>query len=38
MVGPVTNATGNEAKIETKYTDMTEMEVFADQYIRSPWG
>ncbi len=32
MIGPVTNATGNEARIETNYRNMDEMREFAEKY------
>lgn len=38
MVGPVTNAAGNEARIETDYHDLVEMEAFADRYTRAHLG
>lgn len=38
MVGPVTNAVGNEAKIEVSYTDIQQMQAFADRYTESRKG
>lgn len=32
MVGPVTNAIGNEAKINVPYSDISDIELFADNY------
>jgi len=34
MVGPVTNLAGNEARIETNYSSLEEMEQFAERYTR----
>jgi GT2 family glycosyltransferase len=34
MVGPVTNAAGNEARIEVPYTVIEDMPAFADRYTR----
>ncbi len=34
MVGPVTNLAGNEARIETSYSNLEEMEQFAQRYTR----
>jgi|GEM_PF-2749163 len=34
MVGPVTNLAGNEARIETHYSSLEEMEQFAERYTR----
>jgi len=34
MVGPVTNSIGNEAKINVKYKDLSEMDRFAESYTR----
>ncbi|MCS7313656.1 MAG: glycosyltransferase, partial [Acidobacteria bacterium] len=31
LIGPVTNACGNEARIETSYTTLAEMEAFAER-------
>ncbi|QRY77337.1 glycosyltransferase [Pseudomonas sp. PDNC002] len=33
LVGPVTNSVGNEAKIDVDYTDMEQMEAFADRHV-----
>ena len=38
LAGPVTNWTGNEAKIETSYTSVAEMERFAAECSRSHAG
>ncbi|WP_460114931.1 glycosyltransferase [Pseudomonas sp. H2_D02] len=38
MVGPVTNAVGNEAKIEVSYTDIQQMQAFADRYTGAHKG
>jgi GT2 family glycosyltransferase len=38
MVGPVTNAIGNEAKIEVGYTDLADMPAWARQYTRDHDG
>ncbi|MDR7545122.1 MAG: glycosyltransferase [Armatimonadota bacterium] len=38
MVGPVTNEAGNEAKIATAYSNVTEMEAFARKYVRAHAG
>jgi GT2 family glycosyltransferase/SAM-dependent methyltransferase len=38
LVGPVTNAVGNEAKIEIDYTDIEGMDAFADAYTRGHRG
>ncbi|WP_460318037.1 glycosyltransferase [Pseudomonas ogarae] len=38
MVGPVTNAVGNEAKIEVSYTDIQQMQDFADRYTEARKG
>ncbi len=34
MVGPVTNLAGNEARIETHYSSLEEMEQFAERHTR----
>ncbi|EQM70303.1 glycosyltransferase [Pseudomonas tohonis] len=38
LVGPLTNAVGNEAKIEVDYTDLQQMEVFAERRTRPHRG
>ena len=38
LVGPVTNAVGNEAKIEISYTDIQQMQAFADRYTGAHKG
>jgi len=38
LVGPVTNAVGNEAKIEVSYTDIQQMQGFADRYTEAHAG
>lgn len=38
LVGPVTNWTGNEAKIETSYGSLGEMERFAQEYAAARTG
>ena len=38
LVGPVTNAVGNEAKIEVSYTDIQQMQDFADRYTETRKG
>jgi len=38
IVGPVTNWTGNEAKIEVPYRDPREMEAFAREYTHAHKG
>ncbi|MGE5223801.1 MAG: glycosyltransferase [Omnitrophica WOR_2 bacterium] len=38
MVGPVTNASGNETRIEVGYKDIKDMEAFAAEYIRDHAG
>jgi len=38
LVGPVTNAVGNEAKIEVSYTDIQQMQDFADRYTEAHKG
>jgi GT2 family glycosyltransferase len=38
MVGPVTNWTGNEAKIEVSYGNLNEMETFAETYTQAHEG
>lgn len=38
MVGPVTNWTGNEAKIEVDYVDISEMDSFARAYTQAHEG
>jgi len=38
LVGPVTNNIGNEAKIETTYRVMSEMDAFADAHTRRHRG
>ncbi len=38
LVGPVTNATGNEARIATSYQTMDEMEAFAAAYCEEHAG
>jgi GT2 family glycosyltransferase len=35
LVGPVTNSIGNEAKINTDYDNLSEMEEFAEQYTET---
>ena len=38
LVGPVTNFTGNEAKVEVDYRTVAEMEAFADALMRGNEG
>jgi GT2 family glycosyltransferase/SAM-dependent methyltransferase len=38
LVGPVTNWSGNESRIEVPYTDLTDMESFARAYVASHEG
>ncbi|WP_024617894.1 glycosyltransferase [Pseudomonas kilonensis] len=38
LIGPVTNAVGNEAKIEVSYTDIQQMQDFADRYTEACKG
>jgi GT2 family glycosyltransferase/glycosyltransferase involved in cell wall biosynthesis len=38
MVGPVTNWSGNESRIPVDYTDISQMETFAQKYTRSNEG
>jgi GT2 family glycosyltransferase len=38
MVGPVTNAIGNEARIDVEYTDLAHMESFAARYTEEHGG
>jgi GT2 family glycosyltransferase len=38
MVGPVTNSIGNEAKINVEYTDISDLDRFADRYTRTNRG
>ncbi len=38
MVGPVTNSIGNEAKIDVDYTNLSEMEEFAERYTKANKG
>jgi GT2 family glycosyltransferase len=38
LVGPVTNFTGNEAKVEVDYRTVSEMEAFADALMRANEG
>jgi len=38
MVGPVTNWAGNEARIEVRYADLTQMEAFAREYTMAHEG
>ena len=38
LVGPVTNWTGNEARIEVSYSDLKDMEPFARSYIAAHPG
>ncbi|MBT2339004.1 glycosyltransferase [Pseudomonas fluorescens] len=38
LVGPVTNAVGNEAKIQVTYTDLERMQGFADDYTAAHAG
>lgn len=38
LIGPVTNAVGNEAKIEVSYTDIQQMQDFADRYTEAHKG
>ncbi len=38
LVGPVTNAVGNEAKIEVSYTDIQQMQDFSDCYTKAHKG
>jgi GT2 family glycosyltransferase len=37
-VGPVTNSIGNEAKINVEYTDISDLDHFADRYTRDHRG
>ncbi|HZR98684.1 MAG TPA: glycosyltransferase [Chloroflexota bacterium] len=38
MVGPVTNSTGNEARVLVDYTAIGDMEAFARRYTRAHFG
>ena len=38
MVGPVTNSIGNEAKINVDYSDLSEMDAFAEYYTAKHFG
>jgi GT2 family glycosyltransferase len=38
IVGPVTNWTGNEAKIDVTYSDIRDMEAFAEAYVAAHQG
>ena len=38
LVGPVTNFTGNEARVEVDYRTVAEMETFADELMRANEG
>jgi len=38
LVGPVTNFAGNEARIPVNYEDLSEMEIFADKWMRAHKG
>lgn len=38
LVGPVTNWTGNEARIEVSYSDLADMPAFAEAYTREHRG
>ena len=38
LIGPVTNTVGNEAKIEVSYTDIQQMQAFADRYTEAHKG
>jgi GT2 family glycosyltransferase/glycosyltransferase involved in cell wall biosynthesis len=38
LVGPVTNAVGNEAKVEVSYTDIQQIQDFADRYTEAHKG
>ena len=38
LVGPVTNWTGNEARIEVPYSDVADMPAFAEAYTRAHQG
>jgi GT2 family glycosyltransferase len=38
MIGPVTNATGNEARVEVTYSDIEDMPDFASRYTRDHQG
>ncbi len=38
MVGPVTNSSGNESRIEVSYSTIAEMEAFAAEYTRRHFG
>jgi GT2 family glycosyltransferase/glycosyltransferase involved in cell wall biosynthesis len=38
MIGPATNLAGNEAKINVEYTNLAEMEAFAEAYTRAHAG
>jgi len=38
MVGPVTNSSGNESRIEVDYTDPSDIDAFAERYTRAHRG
>ena len=38
MIGPATNLAGNEAKIDVEYTNIEDMEAFAERYTRDHTG
>jgi hypothetical protein len=38
MIGPVTNASGNESRIEVAYRTLEDMEAFAERYTRAHLG
>jgi GT2 family glycosyltransferase/glycosyltransferase involved in cell wall biosynthesis/SAM-dependent methyltransferase len=38
MVGPVTNASGNESRIPVDYEDLADMDVFAERYTQAHQG
>jgi GT2 family glycosyltransferase len=38
MVGPVTNSSGNESRIEVRYSTIADMEAFAEEYTRAHFG
>ncbi len=38
LVGPVTNASGNESRIEVTYPDLVDMDAFAESYTRTHAG
>jgi GT2 family glycosyltransferase len=38
MIGPVTNSSGNESRIEVDYPSIAEMETFAERYTSAHFG